>query len=255
MTAVNKMRIICDPYAKVIDYKWFDAAEGEFVRIEEYSSELVSEKYVNATIQNRAFEIMEIINRNFNRGNIGLEIDFIGNDDDYRDLCRVIELYYADSNIVCTKNKEFFYGADYVMDEIKDKFGKVKSAFINSLIGEEILPSGSDPTTAKVFRIYCSDSYSVSFEIDGTPCTISFGDEISIKGVPDTILTDSMLDKIKEHDNPAFEINDLVSLINKEKLFDTSENTVGEIIDIYIRHLYPFPQFFASYRKIRFRDL
>ena len=25
MTAVNKMRIICDPYAKVIDYKWFDA--------------------------------------------------------------------------------------------------------------------------------------------------------------------------------------------------------------------------------------
>ena len=116
MTAVNKMRIICDPYAKVIDYKWFDAAEGEFVRIEEYSSELVSEKYVNATIQNRAFEIMDIINRNFNRGNIGLEIDFIGNDDDYRDLCRVIELYYADSNIVCTKNKEFFYGADYVMD-------------------------------------------------------------------------------------------------------------------------------------------
>lgn len=272
MTAVNKMRIICDPYAKVIDYKWFDAAEGEFVRIEEYSSELVSEKYVNATIQNRAFEIMEIINRNFNRGNLGLEIDFIGNDDDYRDLCRVIELYYADSNIVCTKNKEFFYGADYVMDEIKDKFGKVKntleeyqeesiidliqkyedtvkpsvsvcvlglysagkSAFINSLIGEEVLPSGSDPTTAKVFRIYCSDGYSVSLEINGTPCTITFGDEISIKGVPDTILTDSMLDKIKEHDNPAFEINDLVSLINKEKLFDTSENTVGEIIDIYI---------------------
>ena len=29
MTAVNKMRIICDPYAKVIDYKWFDAAEGD----------------------------------------------------------------------------------------------------------------------------------------------------------------------------------------------------------------------------------
>ena len=127
MAAVNKMRIICDPYAKVIDYKWFDAAEGEFVRIEEYSSELVSEKYVNATIQNRAFEIMEIINRNFNRGNIGLEIDFIGNDDDYRDLCRVIELYYADSNIVCTKNKEFFYGADYVMAEIKDRFNKVKT--------------------------------------------------------------------------------------------------------------------------------
>ena len=63
MADVNKMRIICDPFAKTIDYKWFDANEGDFVRIEEYSSELVSEKYVNATIQNRAFEIMEIIEK------------------------------------------------------------------------------------------------------------------------------------------------------------------------------------------------
>lgn len=272
MTAVNKMRIICDPYAKVIDYKWFDAAEGEFVRIEEYSSELVSEKYVNATIQNRAFEIMEIINRNFNRGNIGLEIDFIGNDDDYRDLCRVIELYYADSNIVCTKNKEFFYGADYVMAEIKDRFNKVKttleeyqeeniieliqkyedtvkpsvsvcvlglysagkSAFINSLIGEEILPSGSDPTTAKVFRIHCSDYYSVFFDVDGIPCTINFDGEISIDGISDTTLKDSILEKIQKHDNPAFEINDLLSLINKGKLTDNAEHSVGEVINIFV---------------------
>ena len=59
MANVNKMRIICDPYAKTIDYKWFDSSEADFVRIEEYSSELVSEKYVNATIQNRAFEIVD----------------------------------------------------------------------------------------------------------------------------------------------------------------------------------------------------
>ena len=127
MASANKMRIICDPYEKKITYQWFDQNDGAFVGIEEYSSELVSEKYVNATIQNRAFEIMDIINRNFNRGEIGLEIDFIGNEDDYHDLCRVIDLYYADSNIVCTKNKDFFYGADYVMDEIKDRFSKVRS--------------------------------------------------------------------------------------------------------------------------------
>lgn len=190
MADVNKMRIICDPYAKTINYKWFDSSEADFVKIEEYSSELVSEKYVNATIQNRAFEIMEIINRNFNRGNIGLEIDFIGNEDDYNDLCRVIDLYYSDNNITCTKNQSFFYGADYVMGEIKDKFSVVKStleeyqeeniieliqkyedtikpsvsicvlglysagksSFINSLIGDEVLPCGSDPTTAKNFQ-------------------------------------------------------------------------------------------------------
>ena len=272
MASANKMRIICDPYEKKITYQWFDQNDGAFVGIEEYSSELVSEKYVNATIQNRAFEIMDIINRNFNRGEIGLEIDFIGNEDDYHDLCRVIDLYYADSNIVCTKNKDFFYGADYVMDEIKDRFSKVrstleeyqeesiielirkyedtvkpsvslcvlglysagKSAFINSLIGEEILPSGSDPTTAKVFRIYCSDSHSVSFDIDGEPCMIRFDDEIGIEGISDAALADGILDKIREHNNPAFEINGLLSLINKEKLFDDAEHTVGEIIDIHI---------------------
>lgn len=127
MADINKMRIICNPYDKTIDYKWFDTNENNFIRIEEFSSELVSEKYVNATIQNRAFEIMEIINRNFNRGNIGLEIDFIGNEDDYNDLCRVIELYYSECNITCTKNHDFFYDADYVMSEIKDKFSAVKS--------------------------------------------------------------------------------------------------------------------------------
>ena len=272
MADVNKMRIICDPFAKTIDYKWFDANEGDFVRIEEYSSELVSEKYVNATIQNRAFEIMEIINRNFNRGNIGLEIDFIGNDDDYKDLCRVIELYYSESNIVCTKNTEFFYGADYVMDEIKDKFGKVKttleeyqeesiieliqkyedtvkpsvsvcvlglysagkSAFINSLIGEEILPSGSDPTTAKVFRIYCSDCHSVSFDIKGVPCTVKFDGGIEIEGVDNAALKEEIIGKIKRHNYPAFSMNELLSLINKEKLTDKSAYPIGEIIDIHI---------------------
>lgn len=272
MTDVNKMRIICDPYAKTIDYKWFDKNEGDFVRIEEYSSELVSEKYINATIQNRAFEIMDIINRNFNRGNIGLEIEFIGNEDDYLDLCRVIELYYIDSNIVCTKNREFFYGADYVMGEIKEKFSAVKStleeyqeegiieliqkyedtvkpsvsvcvlglysagksAFINSLIGEEILPSGSDPTTAKVFRIYCSDCCAISFDINGVPCTVSFDGGIDIEGVDDASIKEDMISKIKHHDNPAFSMNELLSLINKEKLTDNEVYPIGEIVDIQI---------------------
>ena len=272
MANVNKMRIICDPYAKTIDYKWFDSSEADFVRIEEYSSELVSEKYVNATIQNRAFEIVEIINRNYNRGNIGLEIDFIGNEDDYNDLCRVIDLYYSDSNITCVKNQAFYHGADYVMGEIKNKFSIVKStleeyqeesiikliqkyedtikpsvsicvlglysagksSFINSIIGEEVLPCGSDPTTAKVFKIYCSDCYSVSFNINGKPCTFTFDDEIIIEGVEDNALKEEIISRIKLYDNPAFEINEFISLINKDKLTDNESIIIGEIIDIQI---------------------
>ena len=127
MSAINKMRIICDPYAKIIEYKWYDPGEGKYVGLEQYSSELVSDKYIYATIQNRAFEIVDIINRNFNRGNIGLEIDFIGNADDYRDFCRVIKLYYPDSCIVCTKNPSFYWDADYVMEQIQDRFACIRT--------------------------------------------------------------------------------------------------------------------------------
>jgi len=38
-----------------------------------------------------------------------------------------------------------------------------KSTFINALIGSEILPSGDDPVTAKVFQIMQADSFDLSF--------------------------------------------------------------------------------------------
>lgn len=59
-----------------------------------------------------------------------------------------------------------------------------KSAFINSLIGYEILPSSSDPTTAKMFKITCSDTYSISFEVSGQAITVSFSnDEYTVLSV------------------------------------------------------------------------
>ena len=284
MSTINKMRIICDPYAKTIEYKWYDPGEGKYVGLEEYSSELVSDKYIYATIQNRAFEILDIINRNFNRGNIGLEIDFIGNADDYGDFCRVITLYYPVSCIVCTKNSSFYWDADYVMKEIQDRFARIKttlekyeessiveliqkyedtikpsvsvcvlglysagkSAFINSLIGEEILPSGSDPTTAKVFRINCSDSYSVSFELDDSFISVCFGDDVSVLGISDSVMQEELLSKISYNGNPVLGMNRLISMLNQEKLVDGEKHKDGELIDIsvpFVRSSLPVGKF------------
>lgn len=284
MSTINKMRIICDPYAKTIEYKWYDPGEGKYVGLEEYSSELVSDKYIYATIQNRAFEILDIINRNFNRGNIGLEIDFIGNADDYGDFCRVITLYYPDSCIVCTKNSSFYWDADYVMKEIQDRFARIKttlekyeessiveliqkyedtikpsvsvcvlglysagkSAFINSLIGEEILPSGSDPTTAKVFRINCSDSYSVSFELGDSFISVCFGEDVSVLGISDSVMQEELLSKISYNGNPVLGMNRLISMLNQEKLVDGEKHKVGELIDIsvpFVRSSLPVGKF------------
>ena len=137
--------------------------------------------------------------------------------DDYDVLESVIATYFSDCNITSEKNQRYFNEAPYVMKQIETRFDEVistledseytkdeitaeigkyrdtidesiaicvtglcsagKSAFINSLIGYEILPSSSDPTTAKMFKITCSDAYSVSFEINGQTITVSFNDD------------------------------------------------------------------------------
>lgn len=49
-----------------------------------------------------------------------------------------------------------------------------KSAFINALIGEEILPSASDPLTARVFKVTPSDDYRIECDYDDNHLVISF---------------------------------------------------------------------------------
>ena len=121
-----------------------------------------------------------------------------------------------------------------------------KSAFINSLIGEEILPSGSDPTTAKVFRINCSDSYSVSFELDDSFISVCFGDDVSVLGLSDSVMQEELLSKISYNGNPVLGMNRLISMLNQEKLVDGEKHKVGELIDIsvpFVRSSLPVGKF------------
>ena len=108
MNEMNKIRIICNTYEKKIEYLWYFREEDEFRSLDEYSPVLSNEKYLNATIQNRAFEIIQIINQYFNPGNMGVDIYFTGNAEDYADLCSVIETYYLNNNIKCIKDNEYY---------------------------------------------------------------------------------------------------------------------------------------------------
>ena len=98
MSNENKMRIICDPFKKEIKYEWYDYGIEDYVEFDSENSKLASDELVNATIQNRAYEIVDIINSECNVGNVGLEIVFIGTDGDYKDFCRVIDTYYRECN-------------------------------------------------------------------------------------------------------------------------------------------------------------
>ena len=282
MNEMNKIRIICNPYEKKIEYLWYFREEDEFRSLDEYSPVLSNEKYLNATIQNRAFEIIQIINQYFNPGNMGVDIYFTGNAEDYADLCSVIETYYLNNNIKCIKDNEYYYSADTVMPQIKEKFSKVestldsykeeritellqkyndtikpsisvcimglysagKSAFINGLIGNEILPSASDPTTAKICKIVSADACGISVLVNNQVHNILFkGNGFAVEGNYAVELKESLdksLEKYKALDEIGY-INRTIALINQERLFlpnaetgEASEKEIGEIVEISV---------------------
>lgn len=211
---MDKMQMICDPYQKTIEFRWYDETTCNYVPMNGKCAELTSPRFTkDVTIQTRADEIVHIIDEVIDPGNAGVEIHFIGTQDDFEDLRRVVEDYYAVKNIHCVQDGYCYHDAEYSIKEIIRCFDKVsgiiekhdeekelteilknyeetikpelaicvmglyssgKSAFINSLVGMEVLPSASDPTTAKVCCIRNRTTYRISFSIDAQPCFMEF---------------------------------------------------------------------------------
>ncbi len=142
-------------------------------------------------------EIVDIIVDEYYANNEKVELEFEGTQDDFYELATVcscddivekINLSKAqrileNARIIIQPTKEIFDGVQPIIEKIvKDdaniisKLNKVsdalndiipicvfgnysagKSTFINALIGSEVLPSGGDPVTAKVYKISRSD--------------------------------------------------------------------------------------------------
>ena len=284
MSNENKMRIICDPFKKEIKYEWYDYGIEDYVEFDSENSKLASDELVNATIQNRAYEIVDIINSECNVGNVGLEIVFIGTDGDYKDFCRVIDTYYRECNIRCIRGSHYYKSAIEVMPEIKKRFADVetvlaeymendiaqliykyndtvrpsislciiglysagKSAFINSIVGAEILPSDSDPTTAKVCKIIYSKDYKIKFGFDGKKCILTFKndkckfnsdfDKDSIRSLQKIISLQ------KQHDEVRY-MNVVLSIINNYK---NDKHQISDMVEIeipFIKTSFPVKEF------------
>lgn len=272
MEEMSRMRIICDPYKKEIEYQWYDSNVEDYVEFDPEYSKLMQEEYTNATIQSRAYEIIDIINRECNVGNTGLEIRFIGTEDDYENLKHVIDTYYDKLNIICSKGEYYYDSAVRVMPKIKAKFSEIqntinqytedeitkliqkysdtikpsislcvmglyssgKSALINSIIGAEILPSASDPTTAKVCKITCGKKYAIKFLFDSKECKLSFeGNTYKPNSNFDKEII-KKLQKIVESNtihNEIFHMNRALDIINN---YNSEKHGIGDIIEVEV---------------------
>lgn len=211
----NLFIIRCNPYTQTIEYKVFNSETGEFCNPED-TSDLAKDEFRKAVLWNKGYEIVSYINEKYNNGNVGMEIVFEGTEENYEFLKEIIDKYFSDNKgkrITIVKGETLRSPEDVkaiikrIFNRLKPLFGKYndsdisyslnkyteaikttipvcvigtysagKSAFINSLLGVELLPSASTPTTAKIYKISSGDEYKIKFTDirSGFPITLSF---------------------------------------------------------------------------------
>ena len=237
----NKIKIVCNPYNKRIQYYWFEENEQWKDLCDSEDSALNVDKYTkNVSLPRIAFDLLNILVGNYCNKTVGLEIFFEGTEDDYNDLEVVRKNHFSQYDIELVKGTKTIKLAKEVMPQIEKIFSDVenyfkdypdentetliakyretvrpeialcimglyssgKSAFINSLLGKELLPSDSDPATAKVYKIEESKRAEISFEFLGEEYLIEYsGSEWKTsKGLDNEILTliKEKLDKEEE---------------------------------------------------------
>lgn len=268
--AVNKIIIESNPFEKRVMYFW-RGADGTFKKITaEDDSKLSSGDYTNTAFRNKAYEIVETIQKEFHTSD-ELEIGFIGTEEDYGVLCSTVEEDFKDVHIKCTKENKSYKDAKNAMPEIKGIFAELqdifdnkqfevdkikepikkyndtikpeitlcviglysvgKSTFINSLIGTEILPVDTNPTTARSYKIYNREKYEIRFEVaDNNICKINFeGRDISIsEGTHNKVL--EAIDGIREsvdivHDE-KHHMREFLGLLNGNQEIETEAPVV-----------------------------
>lgn len=207
----NQIRICSDPYRKHINYFWMEE-DGKWKDMSKMdNSPLNTKSFISSSISQNAYDVLKVLKEKF-MSSAGIEMIFEGTDDDYVHLSFIKKAYYADCDIELRRGERRMKSAKEVMSQIETSFGKLekyfndypdqeteedlakyqetvkreiglcvmglyssgKSAFINSLIGQEILPSASDPATAKVYKIRASEKCKIAFMFQGEKYEITF---------------------------------------------------------------------------------
>lgn len=220
------------------DEMWTDLSENNnspFAR-----SNIRYKEFAEATIGHKAYEILSVINERYNKGKSGIQIIVEGTKDDLDELDNVIKTSFPDSGMSCALGDIYMLTAKEAMPKIEEVYSSLgqilseysddetsvltaryldtvkpeisicvmglyssgKSSFINSLIGKEILPSASDPLTAKIYKINCEDTTWVAFQFDGKLYRLEFlEDDWKINTSPDADLVNKIVDVVEKESN------------------------------------------------------
>jgi GTPase SAR1 family protein len=126
-------------------------------------------------------------------------------------------------------------------------FSSGKSTFINALIGEELLPSNADPTTARVAKIRNGQLNQIGFTYKNIDFTMRW-DRGTIKYYP-LDGTDSIIDKlnvaIKGKLGVVSQMNAVIELLNHKydkdgQITDEVLAQISDSIDVVVKYNNPF---------------
>ena len=183
------------------------------------SSKLVGEEFTTGFFPFKVKKIVDEIIHAYQSGDEPIDLTFEGTDDDYKELSKVCDLDEYKDRIVCHQSGNYLNNASSIVHDVSSIFGGLKeliegsvddktqvqddldryseaasdmipicvfgnvssgkSSFINALIGNEILPSDDEPTTAKVYKISKSDDQNRAFinlSYDGKSIQVLFSD-------------------------------------------------------------------------------
>jgi GTPase SAR1 family protein len=217
--ASTKIRIVSNPYEQNIDFYQFESEWVPVDRGHNPKSALIDSKIVRGFLPFKAIDILNAVKREFWDGSTPVEIAFEGPGDEFDELALaagldkdgafnvfaaprrlanardvlpdIIDLYRrmrplvdvsidGKDDILEAMDKFDDASSDSIPIVVLGNYSAGKSTFINALVGCELLPSGDDPVTARIFQISDSgrsDEASVSFEKDGCPVSYRFDED------------------------------------------------------------------------------
>lgn len=234
----NQLKICSDPYRKHIDYFWLEE-NGTWTNMQEMeNSPLKGIHFTSLPLSHNAYDMFKAVIDQLYDPAVGVTIVFEGTEDDLEELISIQKLYFSEYNIDVQRGVRKIRPAKEVMAQMELAYEKLhnffkeypdkdteailakytdtvkpeiaicvmglyssgKSAFLNSIIGQEILPSDSDPATAKIFKVKSSKTHSVSFQFDGVDYKIEFsGSKWMVNQDPTSEIIQKIAKAVAEH--------------------------------------------------------
>ncbi len=246
------------------------------------NSKLLSDELTHGFFPFRAKQIIDAIAEEYGSENEELNIIFEGSMDEFKDLEDACACEESLSNVTVEKSDLILENARDILPEVRQLFQEIsplihqsaseerirrdlnrftdaasdvvpvcilgnysagKSTFINALIGSEILPSGTEPITAKIYKIARSkypDRASIHCQAYDQDITIHFtDDETSIEGGnPENPFLDVLQSALEHLKNTSLvdRVRESLSIINSYES-NTEKDTISDLIEVEIPFL------------------